>query len=79
MTVGERGEGGGGGFNQTASTVEVDEVWFMHTVNQLLFAFDKYSRGLREPRRCKYFPPRTSCYYIVVITKWVWARLGREQ
>lgn len=26
MTVGERGEGGGGGFNHTASTVEVDQV-----------------------------------------------------
>lgn len=85
MTVGEREEGGGGrgrgGGNQIASTVEVDEVWFMHTVNQLLFAFNKYSRGLRGPRRGKYFPPRTSCYYmyIVVIRKWVWTRLGREQ
>lgn len=32
MTVGERGEGGCG-FNQTASTVEVDEVWFMHILH----------------------------------------------
>jgi hypothetical protein len=32
------------------------------TVNQLVFASEKFSRGLREPYLREYFLPRTRCF-----------------
>lgn len=47
----------------------------LNTVNQLSFTCEKFSHGLRGPRRCEYFLPRTSCNCMIVITRQVWIRL----
>lgn len=32
---------------------------FQHTVNQILFACEKFSKGSQEPRHQEYFSPQT--------------------
>lgn len=48
------------------------------TVNQLSFAYKKFSWGLWKPHCWEYFSPRTSICHIVEIKKQVWIRLGRK-
>lgn len=41
------------------------------TLNQLLFARGKHSRGSLEPPHCEYFSPQTSPYHMIVKIKHV--------
>lgn len=48
------------------------------TLNQLLFACEEFPRGSWVPRRREYFSERTNPYRMIVITTWIWIRLGRD-
>lgn len=41
------------------------------TVNQLLFACDKFLQGEREPHPCDYFSLQVSPFLMVFVTTWV--------